>query len=506
MIIVGAYPNFVQGHEPQVSRIAALNNLLTGWLPPGVAIHLLPFYPSCGDGGFASTSWMDVDPALGSWSDVETLAARRYLIVDVIFNHVGVEHPLFKQFLENPEANSELFHAYPQAPSLESPLSPRGVPVLREWNILGKPWLLWQTFTDVAVDLRIDHPEIMKMIERQLSFLAQHSIRAVRLDAPAYFGKRPGGPVRYNIESYRIARLVEKQVRIAGLEMIAQLDCDAAAREYFPSNQGYAVPLIDFSFAAQLALAILSADVRLLADHLRATWCLGTPLLRAPRTHDGILLKAEDFQTHGLALLQRAGAFGIKPRVIGGRPYEFNASLPHLYAAGAQTPTDRDARLHLAVLTATFAPGIPYLYLPALLGYEPELFFEKEDDPRSLNRRPLVEKVTGIITASPHAQSMAALIGQLAALELPPEAPAANNSVHCVGTSGLFVERRERQVAMLANFSNQVALTIPTELAGRSILSRGLEGNCLEPLGFVILRVNGDFPMHPNPIFRKLTP
>lgn len=39
------------------------------------SVHLLPFYPSSGDRGFSPIRYDVVDPAFGTWADVERLAS-----------------------------------------------------------------------------------------------------------------------------------------------------------------------------------------------------------------------------------------------------------------------------------------------------------------------------------------------------------------------------------------------------------------------------------------------
>lgn len=487
MFVIASYPDLLPAGG-SASHIAALDAYLNDAFPADVAIHLLPFNPACGDGGFSSTSWVDVDPALGTWADVAELAKRRRLIVDVVYNHVGVEHPLFLRFLDDPEANAGLFYAYRHADDSSCPLSPRGGPVLRRWTVRDEPWLLWQTYTDTAVDIRIDHPEILRLIREHLALLRRHGITGVRIDAPAYFGKLLEGPVRHNGESYRLARLVGQEVKAAGLDMIAQLGCDEAALAYFPPDAGWQVPVVDLAFPAHLALAILSGDVAILAEHLRATWSLPNVLLRAPRTHDGILLQCAYFSLRARdRLVRQARTFGIEDRIISGDPYELNASLPRLYAGGVGT-AGRDARIQLAVAVAAFAPGIPYLYLPALLGFEPEAHWEVEADPRALNRRPLRGEMATSITESAHSRSVADLTRRLAALDLPESAPADGaQAVHCVEASGLLIERRDRGVALLANFSPEGGLRIPRSLARSVRFGHGVRGEALEALGFAVI-------------------
>ena len=45
-------------------------------------VHILPFFPSSGDRGFAPMDYTRVDPAFGGWEDVEKLADKYYLMFD----------------------------------------------------------------------------------------------------------------------------------------------------------------------------------------------------------------------------------------------------------------------------------------------------------------------------------------------------------------------------------------------------------------------------------------
>ena len=37
-------------------------------------IHILPFYPSSGDRGFAALTYFEVEPTFGDWDDVKALS------------------------------------------------------------------------------------------------------------------------------------------------------------------------------------------------------------------------------------------------------------------------------------------------------------------------------------------------------------------------------------------------------------------------------------------------
>ncbi|PKQ14699.1 MAG: hypothetical protein CVT68_10515, partial [Actinobacteria bacterium HGW-Actinobacteria-8] len=70
-------------------------------------VHLLPFFdPFDGvDAGFDPKDHTRVDPRLGSWNDVRTLATTHDVVVDVIVNHVSSQSKEFLDFRERGEAS-----------------------------------------------------------------------------------------------------------------------------------------------------------------------------------------------------------------------------------------------------------------------------------------------------------------------------------------------------------------------------------------------------------------
>ncbi|EAF7309355.1 Sucrose phosphorylase [Listeria monocytogenes] len=58
-------------------------------------IHLLPFFPSTGDRGFAPSDYTTVDSDLGSWEIIEKLGEKYYLMFDFMINHISRESLFF---------------------------------------------------------------------------------------------------------------------------------------------------------------------------------------------------------------------------------------------------------------------------------------------------------------------------------------------------------------------------------------------------------------------------
>ena len=63
-------------------------------------VHILPFFPSSADRGFAPMCYDKVDEKFGDFSDVEALGKEYYLMFDFMVNHISASSVYFKDFLE----------------------------------------------------------------------------------------------------------------------------------------------------------------------------------------------------------------------------------------------------------------------------------------------------------------------------------------------------------------------------------------------------------------------
>ena len=62
------------------------------------SVHILPFFPSSGDRGFAPVTYREVDPAFGDWKDIERLAKEYDLMFDYMINHISAKSEYYQDF------------------------------------------------------------------------------------------------------------------------------------------------------------------------------------------------------------------------------------------------------------------------------------------------------------------------------------------------------------------------------------------------------------------------
>ena len=63
-------------------------------------MHVLPFYPSSADRGFAPITYQEVDEQFGTWEDVKRMSAERDFCVDFMVNHCSAQSAEFLDFKE----------------------------------------------------------------------------------------------------------------------------------------------------------------------------------------------------------------------------------------------------------------------------------------------------------------------------------------------------------------------------------------------------------------------
>jgi glycosidase len=492
LIIVGAYPKSFASSGSQ-SPISFLSEFVEGILPRNVALHLLPFYPCSGDAGFAVDDWYAVSPDLGTWDEIRSIARARRLVVDGVYNHIGLGHKWFKQFIQSPDSIAHLLHVYSADTIDHGPLSPRGKRLLNRIEVSGRVWHLWQTFTEHAVDIRLDSPLVQTEVENHLRALARVGVWGVRLDAVAYYSKELGQQVRHHHGAYSIAESIADKVERNGMRVIAQVDCDPSGVRYFKGTKHEtSCVLNDYSYSIYLTLSILTHDPTPLAHHLERMRAIRRPCLRTPRNHDGFLFRSGLLQPRDVARLAEVFArHGVAPRTIEGELYEFNCSAPFAYAL-ENTGGEVADWIDLAVAITAFSSPYSYYYLPFLMGFVPEELDDlSEGDPRMLNRREVPNETARAFIDGGGSARVRELLDRLAyvhdesanSLELSCSRPSLR------GEHVLSLTMPDEKFELVANFSAKERVTLTQPRGGSLVYANSFEEDALRPGGFVIWRL-----------------
>ncbi len=153
------------------------------------SIHLLPFFPWSSDDGFSVMDYRAVDPALGTWEDIERLAGSFRLMFDGVINHTSTRGEWFKKFLADESPYNRYFLTVAGVPDLSQVVRPRTLPLLTEFETEAGPRRVWTTFSADQADLDYRNPDVLLEILDILLMYARRGAQFIRLDAIAYLWK-----------------------------------------------------------------------------------------------------------------------------------------------------------------------------------------------------------------------------------------------------------------------------------------------------------------------------
>lgn len=160
-------------------------------------VHILPFYPSSADRGFSPLTYNEVDPAFGTWEDIEMIGRDFDLTYDFMVNHISRQSVYFQDYIEkginseyadmflsfnkispNGEINDEtLAKVYTRKPRPPYTMIQRAD---------GSREKIWCTFDYEQIDIDLQSPVTQKVIRQYLIRLARTNAKMIRMDAIAY--------------------------------------------------------------------------------------------------------------------------------------------------------------------------------------------------------------------------------------------------------------------------------------------------------------------------------
>jgi sucrose phosphorylase len=180
------------------SNLLELHYVLRRYLEHAVGgVHLLPFYPSSADRGFSPLTYDEVDPAFGTWGDIEMIGRDFDLTYDFMVNHISRQSVYFQDYIEKGQDSkyADMFLSF-------NKLSPNGE---IDEEILAKVYTrkprppftmieradgsrekIWCTFDYEQIDLDLQSPIAKEVIRNYLIRLARTNAKMIRMDAIAY--------------------------------------------------------------------------------------------------------------------------------------------------------------------------------------------------------------------------------------------------------------------------------------------------------------------------------
>ncbi|MCH3944030.1 MAG: alpha-amylase family glycosyl hydrolase [Atopobiaceae bacterium] len=149
-------------------------------------VHILPFFPSSADRGFAPMRYDVVDERFGTWDDVRRIGESRYLMFDFMINHISRHSPYFQDFLERKDDSefADFFIRYKD-------FWPGGEPTQQQVDLIYKrkpraPYVdaefadgtsekVWCTFGEEQIDINVRSERAQRFFRETLSNMAANN-------------------------------------------------------------------------------------------------------------------------------------------------------------------------------------------------------------------------------------------------------------------------------------------------------------------------------------------
>ena len=189
-------------------------------------LHLMPLLrsrPGDADGGYAVADYREIEPALGTMDDLETLCARlrergMSLCIDLVLNHTAAEHPWALAAAGGDPDAAAMYRIYPDRtePDRWEQMLPETFPETAPGNFTRLPdgrWV-WTTFNSFQWDLDWSNPTVFLEMTDVLLALAARGVEAFRLDAVAFMWKRLGTSCQNQPEVHDLLQALRACARI----------------------------------------------------------------------------------------------------------------------------------------------------------------------------------------------------------------------------------------------------------------------------------------------------
>lgn len=379
------------------SNINELHEVLNKHYSKAVGgVHILPFFPSSADRGFAPMRYDKVDEAFGTFEDIDSLGKDYYLMFDFMVNHISAQSEYFKDYLKNKE-NSEykdLFITYKDfweggEPTQEQvdiiyKRKPRA-PYIEAEFADGSREKVWCTFCEEQIDLDVTKEKTREFIKKTLIDMCSHGAAVIRLDAFAYAVKKAGTSCFFiEPDIWELLYEIEDIVKSRGGEILPEI------HEHYTipmkiADKGFWV----YDFA--LPVMVLHALYNHTGKYLKK-WLEMCPMKQFTTldTHDGIgIVDVKD-------LLPDEEIEKVKEQM-----YSQGANVKKIYSSEAYNNLDiyqvnttyysalgnNDRSYLLARAIQFFAPGIPQVYYVGMLaGSNDTELMERTKNGRDINR------------------------------------------------------------------------------------------------------------------------
>lgn len=343
-------------------------------------VHILPFFPFSSDDGFAIKDYLQVNPELGNWEDIQQVASRFNLMVDLVVNHVSSQHSWFEQFQCGEKPGCDYFITADPSTNLSEVVRPRSTPLLTPVDTVEGTRHVWTTFSPDQIDVNFANPNVLLEYIKVILFYVQAGARYIRLDAVGFLWKKLGTACIHLPETHAVVRLFREILQLLdpGIALITETNVPNGENLSYFGNRNEAHMIYNFSLPPLLLNALIQGK----SDHLK-TWMMSMPpapigcaYFNFTASHDGIglrpaegLLSEDEYDTLLKTMRHFGAQISMRRRPDGSEsPYEINVSLFDALKGTAEGEDEWQIQRFVCSQAIMMAlEGIPAFYIHSLL-------------------------------------------------------------------------------------------------------------------------------------------
>lgn len=368
------------GEAPLKTLHTFLNQHLKGAV---TGVHFLPFYPYTSDDGFSVVDYLQVDPALGTWEDVEATGKNFRLMFDAVINHISAKSEWFQGFLKDEAPYTDYFVTEDPGTDLSMIVRPRTSPLLTPFETPSGTKHVWTTFSADQIDLNFENPEVLLEVLNVLLTYAAKGAEIIRLDAVTYLWKEVGHESVHHPKTHRVLQLIRTVMEVAAPQVVVLTETNVPHEEnisYFGDGTNEAQMVYNFALPPLVLHSYLAQDASALqawAAELK-TPSAETTFFNFLASHDGIGVRPVEsiLGKGGIGELVRAvqahgGLVSFKTNSDGSQsPYELNINYyDALNDPKSGEPDELRLRRFLGAQSIMLSlRGVPGIYVHSLLG------------------------------------------------------------------------------------------------------------------------------------------
>lgn len=359
-------------------------------------IHILPFFPSTGDRGFAPTGYDCVEPQFGGWDNIKKLSDEYAVFCDVMVNHISTMSMEFQDFVKKGMQSDyrdmfldfEQFWGKDYKQSEDYKLLYRrkdADPYLQITLGDGTEKKIWNTFRETQVDIDVTQVITQEYLKKTISGLLKRGIRGIRLDAAGYVTKVKGTSCFCaEPQLWEFLQPMNDYIKQNHGLMFTEIH---ARWEMAKKLEAHGIWTYDFVLPFLTLHALVSGDAEKLAEWLQTAPANQFTVLD---THDGIGVYDAD------GWVSREEAEQTISKIENRLSYHYKELHPEkkrywesyqLYGTYFSVLEENEQRYLCARAIQMFAPGVPMVYYAGLLAASNDIAALMESaDHRVINR------------------------------------------------------------------------------------------------------------------------